>query len=67
MAKIQIRIFPNGEIKAETHGVKGKKCLAYLSIVEKLTDSVIEDSEFTQEYLECEEILDQETEESVFA
>lgn len=67
MAKIQIRIFPNGEIKAETHGVKGKKCLEYLSVVEKLTDSVIEDSEFTKEYLEREEILGQAAEESVNA
>lgn len=24
MKQIQIRIFPNGDIKAETHGVKGK-------------------------------------------
>ncbi|MDO4156991.1 MAG: DUF2997 domain-containing protein [Oscillospiraceae bacterium] len=67
MAKIQIRIYPNGEIKAETHGAKGKKCLQYLSVIEKLTNSVIEDSEFTQEYLEREEMLDQGEEESVMA
>ncbi len=55
MKKIEIRIFPNGEIKAETHGMKGKTCLKYISEVERMANAVTQDSEFTKEYLETEE------------
>lgn len=61
MAKLKIRIYPNGEIKAETVGVKGKNCLKYIPVVEKLTNGVVNDSEFTKEYLENEETITQET------
>lgn len=54
MAKLKIRIYPNGEIKAETVGVKGKNCLKYIPVVEKLTNAVVVDSDFTKEYLENE-------------
>ena len=54
MKKIEIRIFPNGEIKAETHGMKGKTCLKYISEVERMANAVTQDSEFTKEYLETE-------------
>lgn len=52
MKQIQIRIYPDGQIKAETHGIKGKQCMKYIKEVEKLTDAVTIDSDFTPEYLE---------------
>lgn len=57
MKQIQIRIFPNGEISAETHGVKGKECLKYIETIEQMTNAVTIDSDFTKEYLELEEQL----------
>lgn len=64
MKQIKIRIFPNGEINAETKGIKGKTCLKYISKIEQLTDAVTQDSDFTKEYLETEvdEITNNEVE-----
>lgn len=69
MKQIQIRIKPNGEISAETIGIKGKKCLKYLPEIEKLTNAVIVDSDFTNEYLEIEnnETTDIDTEQEINA
>lgn len=58
MAKIKIRIYPNGEIKAETVGIKGKNCLKYMPVIEKLTNAVVNDSDFTKEYLETDTVVD---------
>lgn len=55
MKKLQIRIFPNGEIEAETKGIKGKTCLKYLAEIERMANAVTRDSNFTKEYLETEE------------
>ena len=55
MKQIRIKIKPNGEIEAETHGMKGKTCLKYIEQVERLTNAVTDDSDFTKEYLELEE------------
>ncbi len=53
MAKeIQIRIFPDGRIEAETHGVKGKQCRAYIPILEDLLQAEAISSEYTAEYHE---------------
>lgn len=57
MKQIQIRILPNGEIKAETVGIKGKKCIKYIPEIERLTDAVVIDSDFTKEYLETDNEL----------
>lgn len=64
---IRLRIYPNGKVQAETNGIKGKACLNYISIIEKLTESKTIDSDFTSEYRESEEELtvDQETEEKI--
>lgn len=55
MKNLQIRIYPNGEIEAEAHGVKGKNCLKYLAEVERMANAVTKDSDFTSEYFEKEE------------
>lgn len=54
MKQVQIKIYPNGEIQAETLGIKGKKCMQYIPVIEKLTNAVVTDSDFTPEYLETE-------------
>lgn len=55
MKQIQVIIFQNGEIEAETKGLKGKTCLKYIAEIERLANAVTQDSEFTKEYLETEE------------
>ena len=54
MGKIIIKIKPNGEIAAETKGIKGKKCKDYLEIMSKFLDAKIVDSSYTKEYYEEE-------------
>ena len=49
---------PNGEIKAETVGIKGKKCMKYIPEIERLTNAVAIDSDFTKEYLETDNELE---------
>lgn len=55
MKQIQLRIFPNGELEAETKGMKGKTCLKYIAEIERIANAVTRDSDFTKEYLEIEE------------
>ena len=58
MAKKQMKItlLPNGEVKMETIGVKGKKCLDYVEMVKFLVDGRVEKQEFTSEYYEQEQV-----------
>ncbi|MBP1906555.1 hypothetical protein J2Z32_003217 [Paenibacillus turicensis] len=58
--KIQIQIFPDGQIKAEVMGVKGKGCMDYLEVLEQLLDAEIVDSEYTAEYYETEQVVIEE-------
>ncbi len=55
MKQIQVRIYPNGELEAETKGIKGKTCLKYIAEIERMANAVTHDSDFTKEYLETEE------------
>ncbi|MBR1862874.1 MAG: DUF2997 domain-containing protein [Ruminococcus sp.] len=57
MAKLKIRIYPDGTIKAETIGVKGKECTKYIPIIEQLTNAVTDDSEFTKDFYNNEQDL----------
>ena len=52
--QMKITLLPNGEIKMETLGVKGKRCLKYAELFEKLADAKIEKQEYTPEYYEQE-------------
>lgn len=52
--KLKIKLLPNGEIKMETIGVKGKRCLDYVALMEKLADAKLQSKEFTPEYYEQE-------------
>ena len=57
MAKkqLKIKLLPNGEIQMETIGIKGKKCVDYVKIMEEIADIKIERREFTSEYYEEEQ------------
>lgn len=59
--KLKIKLMPNGEIRMETHGIKGKKCLDYIDVLKKLVDVKITDTQLSQEYYETEsEIIEGE-------
>ena len=57
MKEITLRIFKDGTVQGETHGIKGKACLNYISILEQLTGAKCVDSDFTAEYKETPEVL----------
>ena len=59
MAKkqLKIKLLPNGEVQMETVGIKGKSCLQYAQLFEKLADVKITKQEFTSEYYEQEETI----------
>lgn len=56
MAKkqLKIKLLPNGEVQMETVGIKGKKCLDYVKLLQVLADVKIVNSEYTDEYYELE-------------
>ncbi|HZH60282.1 MAG TPA: DUF2997 domain-containing protein [Metabacillus sp.] len=52
--KIKIKLNEDGNIFAETIGMKGKECLQYIELLEELLDAESIDSNFTDEYYETE-------------
>ena len=52
--QIKIKITEDGNIFAETVGIKGKECLQYIELLEELLDAESIDSIFTQEYYEAD-------------
>ena len=52
--QLKITLLPNGEVKMETVGIKGKKCIDYIPFMENLADLKIIKKEFTSEYYETE-------------
>ena len=52
--KLKIRLLPNGEIQMETIGVKGKECLNYVKLLQKLVNAKITKTELTDEYYQTE-------------
>lgn len=52
--KLKIKLLPTGEIEMHTEGIKGKKCLDYIELMEVLADAKVVKQEFTQEYYEEE-------------
>lgn len=67
MKTIQMKINTNGEIKAETRGMKGKACLKYIAEIERIANAVTRDSDFTKEYLQEDEMESIENVEEVNA
>lgn len=58
--QLKIKLLPNGEIQMETKGIKGKQCLQYADLLEKLADAKITKQELTSEYYEEENLIEQE-------
>lgn len=54
--QLRVQIFPDGQIKADVIGVKGKTCTDYIEILEQLLDAETIDSEYTAEYYETEQV-----------
>ncbi|MER3447927.1 MAG: hypothetical protein C4291_14350 [Candidatus Dadabacteria bacterium] len=54
--RVNIRIFPDGHIQAEIHGIKGKKCVEYIRILEEILEAETVDSAYTAEFYENESI-----------
>ncbi|ONK22685.1 hypothetical protein BLX87_15040 [Bacillus sp. VT-16-64] len=52
--KLQIKITEDGQIFAETIGIKGKDCLEYIEMLEQLLDAETIDSNYTEEYYQTE-------------
>lgn len=61
MGKLKIRLYPDGTIQMDTEGIKGKRCMDYAKVLEKLADAKISSIEKTEEYYEPE-VLNIETE-----
>lgn len=53
---VKIEIFSDGTIQAETKGIKGKKCMDYMRILEEILEAETVDSNHTPEYFEKENI-----------
>lgn len=54
--RIQVQIFPDGRIQAETQGIKGKKCTEYIKVLEEILEAETVDSEYTSEYYATEDV-----------
>ncbi len=54
MGKMKIRLFPDGTIQMETEGIKGKKCMDYAKVLQRLADAKISNIEKTEEYYQHE-------------
>ena len=52
--KLKIKLLPNGVVELQTEGIKGKKCLDYVKLLQELADVKIESQELTQEYYETD-------------
>lgn len=58
--KVQIRILKDGSIEAVTNGIKGEKCVDYISILENLLEAEATSSNYTSEYYETEQNIEVE-------
>jgi hypothetical protein len=59
MKTITLRIRRDGTVEAETHGMKGRECLPYITRLEQLLEAEAIDSDYTSEYYEAVEAEDQ--------
>ena len=57
--QIKIRIYPDGKIESQTVNIKGKSCLKYIQPLESLLEAKIVDSEFTNEYYEVNNMIEE--------
>ena len=53
--RIRIDVSPDGNIKAETFGIYGQKCIDYVSILEDMLEAQAIQSNFNADYSKSEE------------
>ncbi len=53
---IQVVIAPDGQVRVDVRGVKGKSCVNYMRLLEEVLDAETVESAYTPEYDE-EELL----------
>lgn len=58
--KIRLEINASGEIRAKTIGMNDEECLDYVAILENLLDAETVDSEYTEEFLQAQQLQYQE-------
>lgn len=56
---LTVRILPDGSIQAATHGIKGKKCVDYMRLLEEILEAEIVSSAYTSEYYEEASVQDE--------
>lgn len=56
---LTVKILPDGTIRAETHGVKGKACTKYMRMLEEMLEAEVVSSAYTSEYYEETPIHDE--------
>jgi hypothetical protein len=54
MGKLKIRLYPDGTVKMDTEGIKGKRCTDYAKVLERIADVKIYKEEKTEEYYQSE-------------
>ena len=54
MKQLKIRIFPDGQVRAETNGIKGKVCTDYIGTLEKLLNAQVVESSYMEEYYQIQ-------------
>lgn len=54
--RIRIDLSPDGNVKAETFGIYGQKCMDYVSILEDMLEAQSIQSKFNSDYSKNEEI-----------
>jgi len=58
--RIRIDVSPDGNVKAETLGILGQKCLDYVSVLEDMLEAEAVQSSFNSDYsLNEHQIIDQ--------
>ncbi len=57
MKQLKIRIRSNGTVEAETVGIKGRSCLDYVKVLEKMAGASAIESDYTSEYYERDNLL----------
>lgn len=54
--KVQIRLYPDGRIEAETLGMQGEKCTDVIALLEQLLNAEVVETNLKPEYHEIAEV-----------
>jgi len=52
--QIEVRIYPDGKVEANTQGITGKSCAGYRPLLEKLLEAKTTRLQYTDEYYMAE-------------